>query len=77
MPPLSDIDYMRRALSLAQAAGEAGEVPVGSVLVSGGRIIAECLDQFDRTITRRVDQHAVEPSQPRHPILVDLEQVAF
>ena len=41
MPPLSDIDYMRRALSLAQAAGEAGEVPVGSVLVSGGRIIAE------------------------------------
>jgi len=41
MPPPTDVDYMRRALILAEAAGEAGEVPVGAVLVSGDRIIAE------------------------------------
>ena len=41
MPPPTDVDYMRRALVLAEAAGDAGEVPVGAVLVSGDRIIAE------------------------------------
>jgi len=41
MPPPTDIDYMRRALVLAEAAGEAGEVPVGAVLVSGEHIVAE------------------------------------
>jgi len=41
MPPPTDVDYMRRALILAEAAGEAGEVPVGAVLVSGGHIVAE------------------------------------
>jgi tRNA(adenine34) deaminase len=41
MPPPNDVDYMRRALALAESAGEAGEVPVGAVLVSGDRIIAE------------------------------------
>lgn len=35
-----DIDYMRLALQQAQAAGAAGEVPVGAVLVSGDRVIA-------------------------------------
>lgn len=32
---------MRRALDLARAAAEAGEVPVGAVVTQGGRIIAE------------------------------------
>ena len=32
---------MRRALELAAAAQQGGEVPVGAVLVQGGRIIAE------------------------------------
>jgi len=41
MPPPTDVDYMRRALILAEAAGEAGEVPVGAVLVGGGHIVAE------------------------------------
>ena len=41
MPPPTDVDYMRRALVLAEAAGEAGEVPVGAVLVSGEHIVAE------------------------------------
>jgi tRNA(adenine34) deaminase len=41
MPQPSDVDYMRRALVLAEAAGEAGEVPVAAVLVRGDAIIAE------------------------------------
>lgn len=41
MAPLSDVHFMRRALALAEAAGAAGEVPVGAVLVSDGRILAE------------------------------------
>ena len=41
MPPPNDIDFMRRAIALAEQAGAAGEVPVGAVLVSGDRIIAE------------------------------------
>ena len=33
--------YMARALELAAAAGQAGEVPVGAVVVQGGKIIGE------------------------------------
>lgn len=36
-----DIELMRRALALAAAAQERGEVPVGAVLVAGNDIIAE------------------------------------
>ncbi|HAR20935.1 MAG TPA: tRNA-specific adenosine deaminase, partial [Cryomorphaceae bacterium] len=32
--------YMRAALAEAQVAAEAGEVPVGAVIVAAGRIIA-------------------------------------
>jgi len=39
--PRSDIDFMRRALELAAAAEQAGEVPVGAVLVQDDKIIAE------------------------------------
>lgn len=34
-------DYMRRALALAREAAEAGEVPVGCVIVRGGRVVGE------------------------------------
>jgi len=37
----NDVDYMRRALELAQRAAEAGEVPVGAVLVAGAEVIGE------------------------------------
>lgn len=37
----TDIDYMRRAIDLARAASAAGEVPVGAVVVSGGRVVGE------------------------------------
>jgi tRNA(adenine34) deaminase len=39
--PRSDVDFMRRALELADAAEASGEVPVGAVLVRGDAIIAE------------------------------------
>ncbi|MGA7317814.1 MAG: tRNA adenosine(34) deaminase TadA [Silvibacterium sp.] len=34
-----DIDLMREALAEAQAAAEAGEVPIGAVAVVGGKIV--------------------------------------
>jgi tRNA(adenine34) deaminase len=40
MPPPSDADFMLLALDAARAAGDAGEVPVGAVLVHGGRVVA-------------------------------------
>src|SRR5215468_6557475 len=39
--PRSDVYFMQRALELAHAAEEKGEVPVGAVLVLGDEIIAE------------------------------------
>jgi tRNA(adenine34) deaminase len=38
-------DYMRQALSLARKAGARGEVPVGAVLVRGGRVVARGYNQ--------------------------------
>ncbi|MEY4592873.1 MAG: hypothetical protein RIR18_1768 [Pseudomonadota bacterium] len=38
---LDDESFMRRALALAQQAGERGEIPVGAVVVSDGAIIGE------------------------------------
>ncbi len=39
--PNADADFMREALLLAKAARQRDEVPVGAVLVLGGRIIAQ------------------------------------
>ena len=36
----TDVDWMQRALAEARLAGEAGEVPVGAVVVHDGRLIA-------------------------------------
>jgi tRNA(adenine34) deaminase len=38
-------DYMTRALALARGAQEAGEVPIGAVVVLDGRIIGEGINQ--------------------------------
>ena len=38
---LPEKQFMERALELAREAGEAGEVPVGAVIVSGGQVIGE------------------------------------
>jgi tRNA(adenine34) deaminase len=37
----TDAVFMRQALELAQSAGEAGEVPVGALIVQGGTILGE------------------------------------
>jgi tRNA(adenine34) deaminase len=39
--PRSDVEFMQRALQLADVAEASGEVPVGAVLVRGDEIIAE------------------------------------
>jgi tRNA(adenine34) deaminase len=36
-----DVDFMREALALAQIGGEAGEVPVGAIVVSEAKIIGK------------------------------------
>jgi tRNA(adenine34) deaminase len=36
----SDVEFMRLAIEEARAAGARGEVPVGAVLVQGGRVVA-------------------------------------
>ena len=54
-PPIDEPEYlvhrqwMKKALALAQAAGEAGEVPVGAVIVDdGGNLIAEAANRKER-----------------------------
>lgn len=37
----TELDYMQRALALAEQAADAGEVPVGAVLVRDGEVLAE------------------------------------
>lgn len=39
IPTADDARWMRRALRLARRAARAGEVPVGAVVVSGGRVL--------------------------------------
>jgi tRNA(adenine34) deaminase len=41
----SDVEFMRRALILAQRAAQDGEVPVGAVLVLGNEVIGEGWNQ--------------------------------
>lgn len=45
---MTDEDYMREALALAQQAAAAGEVPVGALVVSAGEIIGR---GFNRPIS--------------------------
>ena len=40
-----DVDWMMQALAQAERAGEAGEVPVGAVLVREGKVIGEGFNQ--------------------------------
>ncbi len=41
----SDIEFMRRAIALAEQAAAVGEVPVGALVVKDGEIIAEGYNQ--------------------------------
>ncbi len=44
---MSDEDYMRLAIRQAEKAAEAGEVPVGAVVVYQGRIVARAHNQVE------------------------------
>jgi tRNA(adenine34) deaminase len=41
MSPPTDLDFMQRALRLAERAASEGEVPIGALLVVGGDVIGE------------------------------------
>ncbi len=41
VPDAADERYMRRALALARAAAARGDVPVGALVVQGGRVVGE------------------------------------
>ena len=45
MKPASDVDFMQRALLLAQRAADEGEVPVGALLVLDNEVIGEGWNQ--------------------------------
>ena len=53
MMPKSDETFMKLALTLAREAAEEGEVPVGCVIVRGGRVIATGRNR------READRHAL------------------
>jgi tRNA(adenine34) deaminase len=45
---LAHCQWMQRAIALAQAAGDAGEVPVGAIVVLEGQVIAEAENRRER-----------------------------
>ncbi len=45
--PASDEDFMRKAMRLAERAAEAGEVPVGTVVVFEGKVVARAWNQVE------------------------------
>lgn len=57
-----DIYYMREALALAREAEEMDEVPVGAVLVAGGKIVARAKNEREtsKLATRHAEITAIE-----------------
>lgn len=45
---MTDNDYMKIALDLAKQAAEAGEVPVGALVVKDGEVVAKAYNQRER-----------------------------
>ena len=45
--PTADADYMRKAMRLAERAAEAGEVPVGAIVVFEGKVVARAWNQVE------------------------------
>ena len=60
-PYMDDTYFMRQALAEAQAAAEAGEIPVGAVVAWGGRIIARAhnLTETLNDVTAHAEMQAI------------------
>ncbi|MCR5140885.1 MAG: nucleoside deaminase [Bacteroidaceae bacterium] len=58
---MSDADYMKLALAEARQAFDAGEVPVGAVVVAGGRVIARAhnLTETLTDVTAHAEMQAI------------------
>ena len=56
-----DLRFMRMALAEGQAAGEAGEVPIGAVVVCKGRVIARAhnLTEMLHDVTAHAEMQAI------------------
>ncbi len=46
--PMNDLDYLQVALDEAIAAGQAGEVPVGAIIVQGGELLVRAQNRVMR-----------------------------
>ena len=55
--PDTDIEYMKRALRLAERAAKAGDVPVGAVIVKDGEVVSEGYN------TREANQNSLEHAE--------------
>lgn len=58
----ADIQYMRRAIALAEAAAKLDEVPVGALVVHRGEIIAEAFNtrERDKCASSHAELRAIE-----------------
>ncbi len=61
MEPYDDTYYMKKALAEARLAFSEGEVPVGSVVVAAGRILARAHNQTERLndVTAHAEMQAI------------------
>jgi len=61
MEPFDDLYFMKKALAEAKAAFEQGEIPIGAVVVSAGRIIARAhnLTQLLNDVTAHAEMQAI------------------
>lgn len=62
MPTAEDIEYMRKALRLAEEAAARDEVPVGALIVQNGRVIAAASNtrEASRCATHHAEILAIE-----------------
>ena len=63
--PAMDEQFMRRALDEARAARDAGEIPVGAVIVAAGRIIARAhnLTETLGDVTAHAEMQAITSAE--------------
>ena len=60
-----DLRFMEMAMQEAQLASEEGEIPVGAVIVAGGKVIAKAHNQTERLgdVTAHAEMIAITSAQ--------------